>query len=222
MGHALAVVLVIAVVDCLNPSTIAPSLYLATGPSAVRKLMSFTAGVFAVNALGGLVILLGPGQALVTLIPHPDPHARHLFELFLGVALLPLAGVLWLNHARVAHRIAKSQEHIDRSAFLLGAGIMAVELLTAFPYFAAIAAIADSRTSVVTEVGLLGVFNLVFVAPLWWSSPRSAWSRASEGRAILTRWRADLGGRLAIALPPLLAAVGVALIIWGGANTLTD
>src|ERR1700722_18926990 len=166
MGHALAVVLVIAVVDCLNPSTIAPSLYLATGPSAVRKLVSFTVGVFVVNALGGLVILLGPGQVLVGLIPHPDPHARHLFELFLGGVLLPLAGVLWLNRTRVAHRIATSQEQIDRSAFLLGAGIMAVELLTAFPYFAAIAAIAASRTSVVTEIGLLGVFNLVFFAPL--------------------------------------------------------
>src|SRR5580692_4202263 len=160
MGHALAVVLVIAAVDCLNPSTIAPSLYLATAPSAVRKLVSFTLGVFAVNALGGLVILLGPGQVLVGLIPHPDPHARHLFELYLGVALLPLAGVLWLNRARVAARIAKSEEQIDRSAFVLGAGIMAVELLTAFPYFAAIAAIAASRGSIAGQVGLLGVFNL--------------------------------------------------------------
>jgi cytochrome c biogenesis protein CcdA len=221
MGHALAVVLVIAAVDCLNPSTIAPSLYLATAPAAVRKLVSFTAGVFAVNALGGLVILLGPGQALVTLIPHPDPHARHLFELFLGLALLPLAGVLWLRRVRVADRIARSQERVDRSAFLLGAGIMAAELLTAFPYFAAIAAIAASRTSVVTEIGLLGVFNLVFVAPLL-AVTAVRLLAGERGRGILTRWRADLGGRLAIALPPLVAAVAVALIIWGAVNTLTD
>jgi hypothetical protein len=221
VGHVLAVVLVIAVVDCLNPSTIAPSLYLATGPSAVRKLLSFTAGVFVVNALGGLVILLGPGLVLVDLIPHPDPHARHLFELFLGVALLPLAGVLWLNRTRVAHRIARSQERIDRSAFLLGAGIMAVELLTAFPYFAAIAAIADSRASIVSEVGLLGVFNLVFVAPLL-VVVLVRLVAGERGRAILTRWRADLGPRLAVALPPLIAAVAVVLIIWGAANTLAD
>ena len=64
----------------------------------------------ALSALGGLVILLGPGRVLVGLIPHPDRHARHLFELFLGVALLPLAGVLWLGRARVARRIAKGVE----------------------------------------------------------------------------------------------------------------
>jgi cytochrome c biogenesis protein CcdA len=167
------------------------------------------------------VILLGPGQALVTLIPHPDPHARHLFELFLGVALLPLAGVLWLRRVRVADRIARSQERVDRSAFLLGAGIMAAELLTAFPYFAAIAAIADSSSSVVTEVGLLGVFNLVFIAPLLIVTAVRAVA-GERGQEIFTRWRADLGARLAIALPPLIAAVAVALIVWGAANTLAD
>ena len=221
MGHALVVVLVIAAVDCINPSTIAPSLYLATGRSPLRKLVSFTTAVFTVSFLGGLVILLGPGRALVGLLPHPDPHARHLFELFLGVALLPLAGVLWLGRGRLARRIAMSQKHIDRSAFLLGAGIMAVELLTAFPYFAAIAAIAESPTRLVTQVGLVGVFNLVFVAPLI-AITAVRMAAGTRGQRILTRWRADLGARLAIALPPLLAVVGVALIIWGGANTLAD
>src|SRR5207253_11148571 len=56
----------VGLVDSLNPSTIAPALYLATGKNAVRSLAGFTAGVFGFNLAGGVVLLLGPGRAVVT------------------------------------------------------------------------------------------------------------------------------------------------------------
>ncbi|HZU61654.1 MAG TPA: GAP family protein, partial [Solirubrobacteraceae bacterium] len=47
-----------------------------------------------------------------------------------------------------------------------GATITAIELPTAFPYFAAIAAVVGSGLNRGQEIGLLLVFNVCFVAPL--------------------------------------------------------
>jgi cytochrome c biogenesis protein CcdA len=49
---------------------------------------------------------------------------------------------------------------------LLGAGIMAVELPTAVPYFAAIAAVVESGHSDSTQIVLLLLYNAAFIAPL--------------------------------------------------------
>jgi hypothetical protein len=48
----------------------------------------------------------------------------------------------------------------------LGAGIMALELPTAIPYFAAIALIIGSGRSLAAQLTVLGVYNVLFVAPL--------------------------------------------------------
>ena len=42
--------------------------------------MQFTVGVFAVYFAGGAVFLLGPGQALLALVPHPGHTARYVVE----------------------------------------------------------------------------------------------------------------------------------------------
>ena len=51
-------------------------------------------------------------------------------------------------------------------AFGLGAGIMLAELPTAFPYFAALAAIAGSSASLLVQLELVVLFNVAFVLPL--------------------------------------------------------
>ena len=53
---AAAAVVLIAVADSLNPSTVAPALYLAAGKIAVRSLLGFTAGVLVVSVVGGLLL----------------------------------------------------------------------------------------------------------------------------------------------------------------------
>ncbi len=53
-----------------------------------------------------------------------------------------------------------------KSSVLLGATITAVELPTAFPYFAAIAAIVGADVDGPREIMLLVLFNICFVAPL--------------------------------------------------------
>jgi cytochrome c biogenesis protein CcdA len=157
----------IGLADSVNPSTLAPALFVATGRRGEVQVARFTLGVFAVSFVGGLVIVIGPGQLIIDALPHPGHHAKNIAEVIAGAILLVLAGVLWARRRRVSARLAAAGRHGGRgSTFLLGAGIMAVELPTAFPYFAAIAAIVASRVSLGGQVVLLLVFNVAFVTPL--------------------------------------------------------
>ena len=62
MLRLFGIVVSIGLADSMNPSTIAPGLYLAVGERARSSLIQFTLAVFAVNLVGGAVIALGPGQ----------------------------------------------------------------------------------------------------------------------------------------------------------------
>jgi cytochrome c biogenesis protein CcdA len=161
-----ALVVSIGAADALNPSTLAPALFFAIGPHGRRDVAGFALGVFAVSLAGGLALTFGPGQALLTRVSKPSPHTVHLVELVAGAAALPAAALLWHARAHFAARLARTSQTGERSAWLLGAGIMAVELPTAVPYFAAIAAIVESGHSDSTQTFLLLLYNGAFVAPL--------------------------------------------------------
>jgi cytochrome c biogenesis protein CcdA len=166
MLRLIGIAISIGIADSLNPTTIAPALFLATAERPRRQVAEFTFGVFAVYLLGGAAIALGPGQLLLSLVPHPHRTVRHVIEIAVGVAMLVAAAVLWRHRERLAERESKRVNVEGRSSALLGATIMAVELPTAFPYFAAIAAIVGSGLDPVRQLTLLVLFNVCFVLPL--------------------------------------------------------
>ena len=152
--------------DSLNPTTIAPALYVASGDRARRRVAEFTAGVFAVYFLGGLAIALGPGQLLLALVPRPGRHLSYVLEIVAGVAMLTAAAFLWGYRSRLGGQETPRTRDPNRSSAILGATITAVELPTAFPYFAVIATIVGADVDVVRTIILLLIFNICFVAPL--------------------------------------------------------
>jgi cytochrome c biogenesis protein CcdA len=156
----------IALADSLNPSTVLPALYIATGPHAVRKIAAFTLGVAGTSLVFGVAFVVGPGQLILSAAPHPTENAKHVVEICVGVALIALAGALWLGGESLTDRIPKGESASRRSAFALGVGIVAVELPTAFPYFAALAAIIGSDASVPAQLGYVALFNFLFALPL--------------------------------------------------------
>jgi cytochrome c biogenesis protein CcdA len=166
MLRLIGVVVSIGLADSLNPTTIAPALYLATGERARTEVAEFTLGVFAVYMVGGLAIALGPGQLLLALVPKPDADTKHLIETIAGAALIVAALLLWRGRERLARRQMPGAQATGRSSAILGATITAVELPTAFPYFAAIAAIVGSGLDVPRQLFLLVLFNVCFVLPL--------------------------------------------------------
>ena len=214
----IALVVSIAAADSLNPSTLAPALFFAIGAHGRRDVATFAIGVFGVSLAGGLALMFGPGQALLTHVTKPSPHTVHVIEILAGGAALPAAALLWQFRAHVGARLARKQQPSGRSAWLLGAGIMGVELPTAVPYFAAIAAIVDSGHHDETQILLLLLYNLVFAAPLvlLFLVPELTGKRgaviAARARVQLDRWAprvapAALGGACAVLLA--LGAIGL-------------
>jgi cytochrome c biogenesis protein CcdA len=168
MLRLVGLVVSIGLADSLNPSTIGPALYLAAGQHARRELAEFTLAVFAVYVVGGLVIALGPGQLLLALVPHPSRHLSYVLEIIAGVAMVTAAAFLWGYRDRLG-RPREKERKINprgRSGAVLGATISAVELPTAFPYFAAIAAIVGSGYGAVRQILFVLLFNICFIAPL--------------------------------------------------------
>jgi cytochrome c biogenesis protein CcdA len=205
MLRLIGIVVSIGLADSLNPTTIAPALYMAASKHAVARVIQFTVGVFAVYLAGGLLIALGPGELILDAVPKPSHVVRHVIEIVAGVAMVIGAAVLWWKRDSLPTNVPEPRRSELRSSAILGATITAVELPTAFPYFAAIAAIVGSGVSITRQIFLLVLFNVCFILPLL--AIAVVLAVAGDGaEALLARVR----DRLRANWPRLLA--GVALV----------
>ncbi|HEV3053888.1 MAG TPA: GAP family protein [Solirubrobacteraceae bacterium] len=204
MLRLIAISASIGLADSINPSTIGPALYMAGGPHARDRVLRFTAGVFLVYLLGGAAIALGPGQLLLSLVPRPDQEDRAVLEIIAGVAMLIASFFLWRFRERLSKRRTRQMNPERKSSALLGATITAIELPTAFPYFAAIAAIVGSGYGIPRQVFLLVLFNVCFVLPLVGIVALLTFSPA-RAQETLTNIRDWLQARW----PPLLATLAL-------------
>jgi cytochrome c biogenesis protein CcdA len=204
----------IGLADSLNPSTIAPALYFATGPDARRRVTEFTIAVFVIYLAGGVAIALGPGQLLLSLLPHPNADTRHVLEIVAGAALLIASLWLWRGRERLSKRPLPAANPEGRSGLLLGATITLLELPTAFPYFAVIAAIVGSGLDPARQILLLVLFNVCFVLPLLGiiATLAVAGNRADQ---ILMRWRNFLQRNWPTLLSGLLFIAGIFVVLLG-------
>lgn len=216
MFRLLVLMITIGLADSINPSTIAPALYLAADKRPLTRVGEFTVGVFIAYLAGGTLIALGGGQLLRSVVPDVDIRqtVRYIGEIVAGVLLIGAAGMLWKRRNRLAMRGLPAADRKRRSSFLLGASIIAVELPTAFPYFAAIAAVVGSGLGVVREFFLLLVFNVCFVLPLGGivATLIIAGDRADQ---TLARARAYIERRWPHLLCGLIFLVGVVALVFG-------
>jgi cytochrome c biogenesis protein CcdA len=166
MLRLIGIVISIGLADSINPSTVAPALYMAAQPGSRRPLVQFTAGVFIVYFVGGSLIALGPGQLVLSLVPKPDLVTRHLLEVLAGVVLLAVGALLWVHRDRLGQKQLPTFSSQGRASWLLGATIMAVELPTAFPFFGALISIEGSGVDLVRKLFLIFLFVVCFVSPM--------------------------------------------------------
>ena len=204
----------IGLADSLNPTTIGPALYLAAGRDAPRHVAQFTLAVFTVYLVGGLAIALGPGQLLLSLVPHPDREDRYVLETVAGAALIVGAAFLWGYRHQLMRRKVPVPKSEGKSSAILGATITAVELPTAFPYFAAIAASVGSGLAGPNQVVLLVLFNVCFVLPLIaiLATVTIAGDRAKE---LLASGRRNLEARWPTVLSVVFLIAGTFIILLG-------
>lgn len=214
MLQLIGVAVSVGLADALNPSTIGPALYLATGDQGLRRVVLFTVGVFAVYLAGGVLLVFGPGNAIISLIPHPGTTLRYWLELAAGLVLIVGAAITWWRRNSLARRPLPRPRQSRSSGLALGASITAVELPTAFPYFGLIAAIVSARVDDFQQFVLLVVFNAVFVLPLVAIAATLAVRGASADR-MLVHARRLLERRWPEALAGLLGVLGVVVALLG-------
>lgn len=214
MKALVLLVLGIALVDGLNPSTIAPALVLTMKRRGALLVALFTVGVFLPSLAAGVLVVVGPGAALLDLVPHLGPLAKHLLEIGAAAALAVLAWILWIHRHRVAGGMSRDLPGGTMGAAWLGAGIILAELPTAIPYFAALAAIVGSSAALAVQLELVALFNVAFVLPLLailvtrlLAGPRS--------EPVLERIREVLDRYIGVVLPCLVGLVAVVLFAVG-------
>ena len=215
MLRLIGIMISIGLADSINPSTVAPALFLAAHANPRRAVAQFTAGVFFVYLLGGAAIALGPGQLVLSLVPKPDLETRHVLEVVAGGVLIAVGMWLWRSRNQLGKKRLPMVDSEGRAAWLLGATIMALELPTAFPYFAAIAAIVDSGSGPVRQLIFIAIYNVAFVLPLilmiatLMIAPDRAASILHRARDVLQRrWPTLLAG-LALIAGVFVATLGV-------------
>lgn len=225
MLRLLGLVISIGLADSLNPSTIGPGLYLASGDCPRRDVLQFMLGVFAVYLFGGVLLVLGPGEALLAFVPHPSATTRYVLETIAGAVVLAVAGVVWRMRKRLSRRRSDTGERTfsrARSPAVLGVTITIVELPTAFPYFAAVAAIVGSGVGLVQRVIALLVYNGCFVLPLigvlvlLWVAPEHAGELLSRARDYLHRRWPVLLSRVLLVAGVFVLALGITGLVGEG------
>lgn len=209
-----ALVVTIGLADSINPTTIGPALYLAGGRDARRHVIQFTLGVFVVYMLGGLLLALGPGQLLLSLVPHPDREDRFVLETIAGAVIFAGGVFLIAYRRRLARFEVPAPKATGKSSAILGATITVVELPTAFPYFAAIAAVVGSGFDPARQTVLIVLFNLCFVLPLVMIAVTLTFA-GERATSILAAARAWLEARWPLVLATLALLAGTFVILLG-------
>ena len=222
MARLLVLMITIGLADSINPATIAPALYLASGERPRARVAEFTLAVFTVSLAGGALIALGPGELIRHALPDVDVRrtVRYTAEIVAGVLLIAGAGLLWRRRRRMVDRGLPTPNPQRRHSVMLGASITAVELPTAVPYFAAIAALLGSGLGAGRVFVLLVVFNACFVLPLLVILGALVFARDRADR-VLFQWRRYLERRWPHLLTALIGIVGLVAIVFGATGLAT-
>ncbi len=179
----------LALLDSLNPSAVAITLYLLlAGGSFVPRVLSYAAGIFAANLALGAALMLGLGSV------------SGLFDGPVAYGAQAVVGAALLGYAVLAPDKPKTEKKERRprslglgAVFLLGMTITVLEFSTALPYLGAVAILSNVGLTAAQWLPVLAAYNLVFVAPplLLLGAYRLFGARL---RPALERWRERLQG----------------------------
>jgi cytochrome c biogenesis protein CcdA len=211
---AVAVVL-IALADSVNPSLIGGELFVATGEHARRQTTAFTAAALVVTFAFGFALALGLGDLILSLVPKPGRTVKYALFVLAGIVLIVGGAIVWIRRRTlVSTKESDDQPQRHRPAALMGASIAGVELLTAFPYFAAIAMIVGSGVSNVGKLSLLVLYCVIYMLPLIAIAILIAVLGERADR-ILRPAGGWLSAHWPVVVAPLTAAFGIGVLTFG-------
>ncbi len=163
----------------------------------------------------GVVFALGLGDLLLALVPKPSPTVKYALITAAGAVLVIGGALIWVRRtALVSEKPPENRHTASGYSVLSGAAIAGVELLTAFPYFAAIAMIVGSGVSNPAKASLLALYCLVYTLPLIAIAVMFAvmGERAERMLRPVGDW---LFANWPVVVGPLTAVIGIAVLAFG-------
>lgn len=164
METLLPSLLLLALLDSLNPSALVVALWLLSRPQPAPRLLAYVAGILASYLTLGVAMMLGftaLSERLGQALDHP---VALTVQGLLGAALLVYA-ILAPATAHAAHEPNLPATGKLLGFVVLGMAVTAAELVTALPYFAAIALMIGAELGPAQWLPLLVGYDLIFVAP---------------------------------------------------------
>ena len=159
-----ASLVVLAVIDSINPSAIVVTLYLLSRSEPSVQVGVYITTIFLTYFALGLMVILG----IDTFLPSMGTVLRSP----LGLVGQGLVGVALLAYSLTASaggtsatRVAPPSARTYAALAMLGVSVTAMELPTALPYFAAIAVITSADLPIRQWAPLLVLYNAIFVMP---------------------------------------------------------
>ncbi|MEO6102890.1 MAG: GAP family protein, partial [Pseudoxanthomonas sp.] len=210
MESLLSSLLLLALLDSLNPSALVVALWLLSRPKPAARLLAYVAGILASYLALGITMMLGftaLSERLGQALDHP-----------VALAMQGLLGAALLVYAIFAPSSAHAAQEPDLPAtgkllgfFVLGMAVTAAELVTALPYFAAIALMIGDNLEAAQWLPLLLGYNLIFIVPpLLLLGLHALLGHRTDER--FARWRERLRRGAREATLWIFALVGVALM----------
>jgi cytochrome c biogenesis protein CcdA len=152
----------LALLDSLNPSALAVTIYLLLngGPYA-RRVLVYLSGVFLAYLSAGALIMLG----LDPVSGYFGGPAAYGTQGAVGAAMLLYALLAPGKPREEETRVRQPRSWSLGAIFLLGVTVTAVEFVTAFPYLGAIAILTTADLPAAQWLPILVVYNAIFVLP---------------------------------------------------------
>ncbi|MEZ5468310.1 MAG: GAP family protein [Lysobacterales bacterium] len=160
-------VLILALIDSVNPSAIVVALYLLAGADSrvAVRIGVYVAAIYLTYLSLGALMLAGLGVLSPGLGEFMRSRAGLLIQGLVGLGLLIYAWTAPSGRSATQAPSPPPSAGGYIALALLGVTVTAMELPTAIPYFAAIALITEAQLSAYAQALILLGYNLIFVLP---------------------------------------------------------
>ena len=155
----------LALLDSLNPVTIAGAVFLLLTPRPVPRTLSFVAGAGLAYFAGGVLLYLGLGAVFVRVLDYLSGPWVHVLLVVLGAVMVAVG--VWMQRRKPKEGSGRTFKNLHPAAtFLIGASVTGSDLPTAFPLIVAVERMTSARLEIPAALAALALYVLVYAVPL--------------------------------------------------------
>jgi hypothetical protein len=220
-------IIILALIDSLNPSTIAAQILLLALKKPVSRVISFILGTFVMYIAFGFVIIFILGEPIKGFF-YELGSTDYLILLAIGIALIAVGTILGLKRYIGKEGRSKSEGYVKKAlapmmamlktlnpvhTFFFGMASTAFDLPTSAFYFVALASLLEAGVGPFETTSLLILYNLLYILPLIVILLIYMIARDRSGPLMnrINKLIGEWSGRLVISI---LICIGVILVVF--------